>query len=213
MRKRLLSKVFAGFVAFGLVLGMAGCGGSGSGGSSAASSKAGSAAASSAVSSAAPAGSSAASSAAENAEPEEFKHPDGWSTRYYKKNVQVNKIDDHSTSFVYTGECAGTCMLTVSYVKGKKPEEAASAITKGWGDASKIKKSEGSLPGAMETKSVYFELAPDNGPAGLYQTVIAGEYKEGSMVFELTYHRGNDEAMDMAANDTLAEILNSTMYY
>ena len=212
MRKNYLSKAFAGFVAFGLILGMAGCGGSGAGASSAASSKAGSAPASSAVSSAAPTGSPAASSE-ESSEPTEFKHPDGWSTRYYKKNVQVNKIDDHSTSFVYTGECAGTCMLTVSYVKGKKPEEAASAITKGWGDASKIKKSEGSLPGAMETKSVYFELAPDNGPAGLYQTVIAGEYKEGTLVFELTYHRGNDEAMDMAANDTLAEILNSTMYY
>ncbi len=212
MRKNYLSKAFAGFVAFGLILGMAGCGGSGAGASSAASSKAGSSAASSAVSSAAPAASTAASSE-EAAEATEFKHPDGWSTRYYKKNVQLNKIDDHSTSFVYTGECAGTCMLTISYVKGKKPEEAASAITKGWGDASKIKKSEGSLPGAMETKSVYFELAPDNGPAGLYQTVIAGEYKEGSMVFELTFHRGNDEAMDMAANDTLAEILNSTMYY
>ncbi len=212
MRKNYLSKAFAGFVAFGLILGMAGCGGSGAGASSAASSKAGSAPASSAVSSAAPAGSSAASSE-EAAEATEFKHPDGWSTRYYKKNVQLNKIDDHSTSFVYTGECAGTCMLTVSYVKGKKPEEAASAITKGWGDASKIKKSEGSLPGAMETKSVYYELSPDNGPAGLYQTVIAGEHKEGSMVFEFTYHRGNDEAMDMAANDTLAEILNSTMYY
>lgn len=212
MRKNYLSKAFAGIVAFGLILGMAGCGGSGAGASSAASSKAGSTPASSAVSSAAPAGSSAASSE-ETAEATEFKHPDGWSTRYYKKNVQLNKIDDHSTSFVYTGECAGTCMLTVSYVKGKKPEEAASAITKGWGDASKIKKSEGSLPGAMETKSVYFELAPDNGPAGLYQTVIAGEYKEGTLVFELTYHRGNDEAMDMAANDTLAEILNSTMYY
>lgn len=208
MRKNYLSKAFAGFVAFGLILGMAGCGGSGAGASSAASSKAGS----SAASSAAPAASSAASSE-EAAEATEFKHPDGWSTRYYKKNVQLNKIDDHSTSFVYTGECAGTCMLTVSYVKGKKPEEAASAITKGWGDASKIKKSEGSLPGAMETKSVYYELAPDNGPAGLYQTVIAGEYKEGTLVFELTYHRGNDEAMDMAANDTLAEILNSTMYY
>ncbi len=212
MRKNYLSKAFAGFVAFGLILGMAGCGGSGAGASSAASSKAGSSAASSAVSSAAPAASTAASSE-EAAEATEFKHPDGWSTRYYKKNVQLNKIDDHSTSFVYTGECAGTCMLTISYVKGKKPEEAASAISKGWGDASKIKKSEGTLPGAMEVKSVYHEMTPDNGPAGLYQTVIAGEYKEGTLVFELTYHRGNDEAMDMAANDTLAEILNSTMYY
>lgn len=212
MKKNLIGRVCLGAAILGLILGMAGCGNSGAGASSAASSKAGSTAASSAVSSAAAAGSSAASSE-ESSEPTEFKHPDGWSTRYYKKNVQVNKIDDHSTSFVYTGECAGTCMLTVSYVKGKKPEEAASAISKGWGDASKIKKSEGTLPGAMEVKSVYHELAPDNGPAGLYETVIAGEYKEGSLVFELTYHRGNDEAMDMAVNDTLAEILNSTMYY
>lgn len=212
MKKNLIGRVCLGAAILGLILGMAGCGNSGAGASSAASSKAGSSAASSAVSSAAAAGSSAASSE-ESSEPTEFKHPDGWSTRYYKKNVQVNKIDDHSTSFVYTGECAGTCMLTVSYVKGKKPEEAASAISKGWGDASKIKKSEGTLPGAMEVKSVYHELAPDNGPAGLYETVIAGEYKEGSLVFELTYHRGNDEAMDMAVNDTLAEILNSTMYY
>ena len=212
MKKNLIGRVCLGAATLGLILGMAGCGNSGAGASSAASNKAASSAASSAVSSAAPAASTAASSE-EAAEATEFKHPDGWSTRYYKKNVQLNKIDDHSTSFVYTGECAGTCMLTVSYVKGKKPEEAASAISKGWGDASKIKKSEGTLPGAMEVKSVYHEMTPDNGPAGLYETVIAGEYKDGSLVFELTYHRGNDEAMDMAANDTLAEILNSTMYY
>ena len=208
MKKNLIGRVCLGAAILGLILGMAGCGGSGAGASSAASSKAGSAPASSAVSSAAPAASSSASSAAE-AEATEFKHPDGWSTRYYKKNVQLNKIDDHSTSFVYTGECAGTSMITVTYDVGKDAKTAIADLAKSWGENAST--SEAPFLGNENIPGYWATLSPaaDGSGSGYYSEALARDYMDGALIFELDGHMGEDEENNMAVSDALAGIIDS----
>ena len=208
MKKNLFGKVCLGVATLGLILGMAGCGNSGTAASSAASSKAASSAVSSAVSSSASsaASSAAASSAASAAASEgKYESKDGWSVRYDSKTIQANKIDDHAVGFVYTGECAGTCMVTVNFEKGKKPEDLAKEVTKTWGD---VKKSESGMPGAPDKKALYYESTATGG-SGLSQTFICGEYKDGTLSFEFIFHKANKEDIDMAVSDALAMVIDS----
>ena len=44
----------------------------------------------------------------------EYVSEDGWKVRYDEEKTAANKIDDHSASFVYLGESAGTNMVTIS---------------------------------------------------------------------------------------------------
>lgn len=227
MMKKAMNVILAGAITFTMILAASGCGNSG--GSASASSKASTAAASSAASTAssaastassvASAASSVASSAASSAAGSsaaqtdgKFSSPDGWNVEYNPSLIEVNKIDDHTQSFVYTGECAGSCLVTISYKEGKKPADVVAEVTKDWGaDGNKLNKSESTLPGSDNKKALYYELPADGG-SNLSSTIIAGEYKNGTLSFEVTFHKADKEDMDMKVSDTLAAIIDSVTY-
>ena len=135
----------------------------------------------------------------------EYKDAKGWSVSYKPSIIALNELDN-GASFVYIGESAGTNMLTISYIEGKEPQEVLTEITDTWGEGIQedISRSESFLPGT-EDKWGFWRTYENN-------CVIAGEYNDGVILFELNLHDSDDEDMSMTISDTLSEILNSIKY-
>ena len=139
----------------------------------------------------------------------EYISPDGWRVRYDAKLIEANELDDHSASFVYTGDSAGTNMVTISFVTGKMPEEAMSEITDSWEDQDRT---EGYFPGTDDKWGFWRELKTSEEGSGAGETVIGGEYNGGALIFDIVSHKGNDGDQNMAASDCLSGVIDSIEY-
>ncbi|MCR5106925.1 MAG: hypothetical protein K6B28_02070, partial [Lachnospiraceae bacterium] len=142
----------------------------------------------------------------------EYISPDGWSVKYPVPDVAANEIDEHTASFVYMGECAGTNMVTISYVEGKQPEEAMTEITEAWGDGDDIIRTEGVFPGTYDKWGYWRALPTAEEGSGYNETLIGGEYNGGALLFDIIGHNGEDEEQNMLVGDTLAYIIDSIKY-
>jgi|GEM_PF-954780 len=140
-----------------------------------------------------------------------YESPDGWTVRYDPAVIEVNE-GDGIVGFVYTGESAGTNMLTVQHIEGQMPEEALYELTSGWGDQDAIGRIEGFFPGKEDRWGFWRILEPAEEGSGLSQTAIAGEYNGGTLLFEFTNHYSGDDEMDMPMSDALSEIIDSITY-
>ena len=141
---------------------------------------------------------------------EEYKNSRGWSVKYDPALITVNEAED-MTSFVYTGESAGTNMLSISYVPDKQPEEVLAELTQGWEDQETVR-SESYFPGT-DDKWGYWRNPKDNGTgSGLSENIFAGEYNGGVLVFDFVTHKAGDDETDMAVSDVLSGIIDSITY-
>ena len=141
---------------------------------------------------------------------EEYKNSRGWSVKYDPSLITVNEAED-MTSFVYTGESAGTNMLSISYVPDEQPEKVLAELTQGWDDQETVR-SESYFPGTND-KWGYWRNPKDNGEgSGLSEDIFAGEYNGGVLVFDFVTHKAGDDEMDMAVSDTLSGIIDSITY-
>lgn len=221
MKKDILKTVTVGVLTLGMVVAFAGCGNSGgaassskAAGSSAASSAAASTAAASTAAASSAASSAAASSAASSSAQSEgkFESADGWSVQYEKSVIQANKIDEHSASFVYTGDCAGSCLVTITYLPGKKLTDANDEYIKKIADNIKdVDKSESTFPGTTDKKGIWLSTSTKEG-VPTATTVILGEYKDGVLVLENFETLSGKEEIDMPISDAFGEIVNSIKY-
>lgn len=144
---------------------------------------------------------------AQNGEDLVYESPNGWKVRYTPDVIQVNE-GGPVTTFVYTGDCAGTCMITATYTAENKGKDAIKKIGEAWGSDTQY--SEGVFPGT-EDETAYYALltsGEENG-VGLNQTAIGRDYMDGALTFEFTVHNGGDEAMDIAVSDALSVIIDS----
>ncbi len=64
----------------------------------------------------------------------------GWSVKYDADLIEVNEFDD-GVGFVYTGECAGTCMVVITNTPDKTAEYVRDDIAASWG-SDKVEKYE-----------------------------------------------------------------------
>ena len=135
-----------------------------------------------------------------------YEDANGWSVRYDPDLFTVNG-GGPEVSFVYTGESAGTNMITVTYTVDNKAEAAIKELGESWSE--KTEYSDGPFPGADYAKGYRAVLPPEEEGSGLYMTAIARDYMDGALIFELTGHNGNDEEMNMAVSDHLAGIIDS----
>lgn len=143
---------------------------------------------------------------------ETYESADGWAVRYDPETISVNE-NGEAVEFVYTGECAGTCMLSVSTVADKQPEELLAEVTAEWTeDPTAIDRYEGFFPGTEDQWGYWRVLPADEEGSGMTRTAIAGEYNGGVLLFDFLTHMGSDEGMNAAMNDTLAEVMNSITY-
>ena len=142
-----------------------------------------------------------------------FMSPDGYQIKYRPEEFACNEIDEHTQSFVFIGESAGTNMVTVYYKEGVGPEEVLGEITGPWGDQEKILRTQSWFPGT-DDKWGFTRQMEAEGPAGskIDNCAIAGEYNGGTLLFEFLGHRSGDEENDMMVSDALSEIVNSITY-
>ncbi len=139
-----------------------------------------------------------------------YANSDGWSVQYDSNLVEVTESDD-TVAFVYTADCPGTCMMTVSKSDASTAAEARDAIAESWGNGDNLIKSESPL---MDTgKDGYWLIQPlEEGGSGLTETVITTTHDNQVFVFDLTTHVGDDEAMNMQISDTMAMIIDSLQF-
>lgn len=135
-----------------------------------------------------------------------YHDANGWSIKYDATLFEITP-GGPQTFIVYTGESAGTNMITVTYTVENKAEAAIQELGKSWGD--KTTYSEGPFPGASYAKGYWAVLPSEEGGSGMYETAIARDFMDGALIFELTCHNGEDDAMNMAVSDRMAGIIDS----
>ena len=135
----------------------------------------------------------------------EYKDAKGWSVSYKPSLIALNEFEN-GASFVYTGESAGSNLVTISYIEGKQPEEVLSEITEGWGEGIQedIIRTENYLPGT-DDKWGFWRTYQGN-------CLIAGEYNGGVILFEVNTHEGDSDEKAMTISDLLSEIIGSIKY-
>ena len=153
-----------------------------------------------------------ADDAAEQAsEEKEYVSDRGWSVKYDPSIITVNEGED-MTSFVYTGESAGTNMLTISYIADKLPDEVLSELTEGWGDPGAVESSESYFPGTSDKWGLWRTLLSNGEGSGLSENVFAGEYNGGVLMFDFTTHKAEDDSIDIPVSDALSAVIDSIKY-
>ncbi len=138
-----------------------------------------------------------------------YEDANGWSVKYDPSVIAVNQ-GGPVTTFVYTGECAGTCMITASYEVGSDAKTAVADKAKAYGDGATT--SEASFPGAEDVIGYWAMTAPSTEGSGLIETVVARDYMDGYLMFEMTTHNSGDDAIDIPVSDALAAVIDSLTF-
>ena len=135
-----------------------------------------------------------------------YHDANGWSIRYDANRFEITP-QGPQVFIVYTGESAGTNMITVTYTVDNDAEAAIKELGESWGD--KTTYSEATFPGTSDVKGYWASLDPEEGGSGAYSTAVARDYMDGAIIFELTGHNGEDEEMNMEVSDYMAGIIDS----
>ena len=137
-----------------------------------------------------------------------YRDANGWSIRYDANKFEVTK-EGPDVFIVYTGESAGTNMITATYSLDKA-EDAIDKIGDEAGENVEFLQS--IFPGTEDVTSYYAIVSPENGGSGAYMTAFARDYMEGSLIFRVDGHMGEDEEMNMAVSDDVAAVLDSITF-
>lgn len=141
---------------------------------------------------------------------ETYKSGDGWSVRYNPELIRVNEAEDE-VEFVYTGECAGSCLTAVSVVPDAQPQEVLGRQTQELSaeEMENLVREEGYFAG---DHWAFFEMTPASEAQGgdnVHEQWIAAEYNGGVLLVDTLVHYSGDDGKDMRMSDTLAEVLDS----
>ncbi len=136
-----------------------------------------------------------------------YSDPNGWRVKYDPDLFEVNS-DTNIVSFVYMGESAGTNMITATYVADKDAESTINELAGSWG-TDVTNKARSIFPGTEDIDGYWAYVAPMPDSSGLYMTAVARDYKNGTLIFELTGHNGDDDEMNMEVSDYLSMIIDS----
>ncbi len=139
-----------------------------------------------------------------------YSDPNGWCVKYDPDLFEVNSAEN-IVSFVYMGESAGTNMITATYIADKDAESTIDDLAGSWG-SDVTNKARSVFPGTEDIDGYWAYVAPMSDGSGLYMTAVARDYKEGTLIFELTGHNGEDDDMNMEVSDCLAMIIDSLQF-
>ena len=138
-----------------------------------------------------------------------YKDPNGWSVKYDASLFEVTQ-EEGQVFFVYTGESAGTNMVTATYTVDNKAEDAIKKLGENYGDTAEY--STAPFPGAEDVDGYWVNVPVDTEGSGAYITAMARDYMEGALIFEIDGHQGEDDEMNMAVADALAGIIDSLTF-
>ena len=138
-----------------------------------------------------------------------YYDPNGWNIRYDATKFEITQ-DGPQVFIVYTGESAGTNMITVTYSVETNGEEAVKALGEPYGDRAEY--SEGPFPGAEGVTGYWVSIPVDKEGSGSYMTAVARDFMDGSLTFELDGHNGENEEQNMEVGDLLAGVMDSISF-
>ena len=133
-----------------------------------------------------------------------YKSKDGWSLRYDSSLVDIKENGD-SVDLVYTDETAGDAKVTLSYIKGKMPQDVLDEKTAGT-DSKKMTDREGFFADSWAfTREIEAEAGSDD-----YSGFIATEYNGGTLLVQIESHGGAEsDENDTTLSDVIANIVDS----
>lgn len=136
----------------------------------------------------------AAAADAVDAALETYADAKGWSAQYDPNMITVNQLED-GADFVYTGDSAGTNMVTIRCIPDKQPEELLYELTSEWGTddstQEEITRTEGFMPGTTDKWGFWRMLNTGEEGSGLTRAAMAGEYNGEVLLFDLTCFSGD----------------------
>ncbi len=135
-----------------------------------------------------------------------YEDPNEWKCQYDPGCIEVIG-GGAQMAFSYTGECAGTNILMVTYTIDKDAEQAAKDYVSEWGEAATM--TETRFPGTEDVKGYYVYLPAGDEGSGLYMVGFTRDYLEGALLFEFTGHKSGNEEMDIAVSDAFATIFDT----
>ena len=157
----------------------------------------------------------------ENSEKEEIKEPnykdyespDGWKCQYDVDRIACNESDG-VVSFVYTGDCSGTAMIEISYIKDTPTKEVLDEKIKNWNkdETTILHDRFGGGEDVMATTAMLMPKEDAPAGSGLHEYFTVVEHNGGTLLFDNVWHDDEDEMRAMQVSDCLAEVMLDTMY-
>jgi hypothetical protein len=138
-----------------------------------------------------------------------YHDANGWSVKYDATKFEINQSGPQ-VFIVYTGDCAGSNLITVTYTVDNKAEEAIKELGKAYGD--KAEYTEWPFPGVSDVTGYNVSVPVDKEGSGSYMTAFARDYMDGALIFETDGHDGNDEEMNTEVHAALTGVLNSLTF-
>ena len=138
-----------------------------------------------------------------------YHDANGWSVKYDATKFEINQSGPQ-VFIVYTGDCAGSNLITVTYTVDNKAEAAIKEIGKPYGD--KAEYEEWPFPGVSDVTGYNVSVPVDKEGSGSYMTAFARDYMDGALIFETDGHDGEDEEMNAEVHAALTGVLNSLTF-
>ena len=138
-----------------------------------------------------------------------YRDANGWSVRYNPSCITVNG-GGPVTTFVYTGDCPGTCMVSATYDVDMDAKAKAEDLAKSYGEKASV--TETVFPGTTDVKGYYVDANPGQLGPGMYQSAYVRDHMGGYLVFECITHVAGDDEMDIPISDALAEIIDTLTF-
>ena len=138
-----------------------------------------------------------------------YHDANGWSVKYDATKFEINQSGPQ-VFIVYTGDSAGSNLISVTYTVDNKAEAAIKEIGKPYGD--KAEYTEWPFPGVSDVTGFNVSVPADKEGSGSYMTAFARDYMDGALIFEIDGHDGDDEEMNKEVHTALTSVLNSLTF-
>ena len=138
-----------------------------------------------------------------------YHDANGWSVKYDATKFEINQSGPQ-VFIVYTGDSAGSNLITVTYTVDNKAEAAIKELGKPYGD--KAEYTEWPFPGVSDVTGYNVSVPVDKEGSGSYMTAFARDYMDGALIFETDGHDGDDEEMNTEVHAALTSVLNSLTF-
>ncbi|MCR5417575.1 MAG: hypothetical protein K6E84_01505 [Lachnospiraceae bacterium] len=137
----------------------------------------------------------------------DYQSPYGWSLKYDPALFVVNPIGgtNNEVDFLYSGQAAGTTMVSFYMYDGKYPEDVIAEKTMGLNDQYEVTNADLFFGPAVVAQS----KVPEGQESGLRQTLTAAAYAGGTLLIDATCHMSGDDAIDIPMNDAIAVLYDS----
>ena len=139
----------------------------------------------------------------------EYQSPYGWSLKYDPALFVVNPVGgtNNEVDFLYSGQAAGTTMVSFYIINGKYPEDVIYEKTLGLSDNYEVSNADLFFGPAVIADA----KVPEGQDSGAREHMTAVAFTGGTLFIDANYHMSGDDAIDVPMNDAMAVLYDSLM--